>query len=76
MMQPRVLEAALRHPDVFQLDSSSGNVMLHPSLASYEERSAKMHLVLTQWRDESLFITLKGWRNEVYIYSFKFLKNN
>ncbi len=64
-MQPRVLEAALRHPDVFQLDSSSGNVMLNPSLASYEERSAKMHLVLTQWRDESLFITLKGWRNEV-----------
>lgn len=65
VMQPKVLEAALRHPDVFMLDGSTGSVLMHPSLTTYEDRSARIHSVLSQWRDESLFVTLKGWRNEV-----------
>jgi len=66
LMQPRVVEAALRHPDVFHFDSGSGSVMLHPTFTTYEERSAKINHVLSQWREQSLFVTLKGWRDEVF----------
>nr|CAG4634800.1 EOG090X06MA [Alona affinis] len=66
VMQPRVLEAALRHPDVFLLDASSGSVWMHPSLVTYEERSARINAVLSQWREEGSFVTLKGWRDECY----------
>ncbi|XP_057373390.1 uncharacterized protein LOC130694337 [Daphnia carinata] len=65
VMQARVVEAACRYPDVFHMDSS-GMVSMHPSLKTYEERSARINHVLTQWKEERLFVTLKGWRNECY----------
>lgn len=64
VMQAKVVEAACRYPDVFQMDSS-GMISMHPSLKTYEERSARINHVLTQWKEERLFVTLKGWRNEV-----------
>ena len=64
VMQARVVEAACRHPDVFQMDSS-GMISMHPALTTYEERSARINHVLSQWKEERLFVTLKGWRNEV-----------
>nr|SVE75136.1 EOG090X06MA [Daphnia dolichocephala] len=65
IMQAKVVEAACRYPEVFQMDSS-GMVSMHPSLTTYEERSARINHVLTIWREERLFVTLKGWRNECY----------
>lgn len=68
VMQAKVVEAAGRHPDVFQIDPS-GTVSLNPSLSTYEDRSARINHVLSQWREERLFVTLKGWRNEVYLFN-------
>lgn len=65
LMKPNVVEVARLHPEVFCVDNVSGNVSMHPQLATYEERSAKIHSILSKWRDESLFHTLKGWRDEV-----------
>jgi len=66
LIKPNVLEVVLQHPEVFCLDPASGNVSMHPLLTTYEERSVKIHNILSQWRDKSLFHTLKGWRNECY----------
>ena len=74
VMQARVIEAACRYPDVFHMDSS-GMMSLHPSLTTYEERSARINQVLTQWREERLFVTLKGWRNEVDAVSHQTIRN-
>lgn len=72
LMQPRVIEAALRHPDVFVTDST-GAIWLNPSLKTYDERSSVMNRVLSQWKEEALFVTLKGWRDEVIVISFFFI---
>ena len=63
VMQARVIEAASRYPDDAFLIPRKWS--LHPSMTTYEERSARINQVLTQWREERLFVTLKGWRNEV-----------
>nr|CAG4642525.1 EOG090X06MA [Evadne anonyx] len=66
LMRPNVVEVARSHPEVFCVDTVSGTVSIHPQLVTYEERSAKIHSILSKWRDESLFHTLKGWRDECY----------
>ena len=67
LIQPAVYEAIRRHPEVFLVDPSNGNIWLHPALKTYEERSQKIDSVLCRWRDAGLFNTLKGWRDEVFI---------
>ena len=63
VMQARVIEAASRYPDDAFLIPRKWS--LHPSMTTYEERSARINQVLTQWREERLFVTLKCWANEV-----------
>lgn len=65
-MQAGVIEATLRHPDVFMTDAT-GAIWLNPSLKTYDERSSVMNQVLSQWKEEGLFVTLKGWRDEVFV---------
>ena len=65
MVQPDVFEVMRRFPEIFITDPLNGDVWVHPRLATYEERSEGVNSVLRQWREESLFLTLKGWRDEV-----------
>nr|CAG4640876.1 EOG090X06MA [Eulimnadia texana] len=66
LVRPVIQEAMTRHPDAFLFDPVSGCVCVHPSLKTYEERSSKIDSVLRQWREENLFVALKGWRDECY----------
>ena len=76
LVQPNVLEAIRRHPEAFWEDPLSGNVWLNPSLKTYDERSERIDSVLRRWKEESLFITLKGWREEVEHHFFHYHISN
>nr|CAG4650170.1 EOG090X06MA [Sida crystallina] len=66
LVQPNIFEAIQRHPEAFVVDPLSGSIWLHPSLKTYDERSERIDAVLRRWKDDSLFVTLKGWREECY----------
>lgn len=44
---------------------TSDFVELNPAFRDFEERTNKVEKVMKQLRDENVFLTLKGWRNEV-----------
>ena len=57
---------------VFHVEQPKDNtsleiVRLDPSLKTYEERSSKLAGVLEELRQKDVFLTLRGWRNEVYL---------
>lgn len=52
-----------RYPNVFIVNPNS--VTLNPAFRNYDERSANVESVLKDMKDKKLFITLKGWRDEV-----------
>lgn len=52
-----------RYPNVFIVNPNS--VILNPAFRNYDERSANIESVLKDLKDKKLFITLKGWRDEV-----------
>lgn len=52
-----------RYPNVFIVNSD--RVTLNPAFRDYDERSANIESVLRDMKDKQLFITLKGWRDEV-----------
>jgi len=52
-----------RYPNVFIVKPNS--VTLNPAFRDYDERSANIESVLKDMKDKMLFITLKGWRDEV-----------
>lgn len=53
-----------RYPNVFIINPNS--VTLNPAFRNYDERSANIESVLKDMKDKQLFVTLKGWRDEVY----------
>lgn len=52
-----------RYPNVFIVNPNS--VTLNPAFRDYDERSANIESVLKDMKDKKLFVTLKGWRDEV-----------
>lgn len=52
-----------RYPNVFIVNPNS--VTLNPAFRDYDERSTNIESVLRDMKDKKLFITLKGWRDEV-----------
>lgn len=52
-----------RYPNVFIVNPNS--VTLNPAFRDYDERSANIESVLKEMKEKKLFITLKGWRDEV-----------
>lgn len=52
-----------RYPNVFIVHPNS--VTLNPAFRDYDERSEHIESVLKDMKDKKLFITLKGWRDEV-----------
>lgn len=47
-------------------------VELNPAFRDYKERSEKIDFVLRQFRCDNVFVTLKGWRDEVSLL-FRFI---
>lgn len=64
LITPEVLRELERFPDVFVCENTS--VKLHESLNDYATRSEAVERVLNQLRRNDVFITLRGWRDEVY----------
>ncbi|KAE9526851.1 hypothetical protein AGLY_013499 [Aphis glycines] len=52
-----------RYPNVFIVNPNS--VTLNPAFRDYDERSANIESVLKEMKEKKLFLTLKGWRDEV-----------
>lgn len=63
-----------RYPNVFIVNPN--NVTLNPAFRDYDERSANIDFVLKDMKDKMLFITLKGWRDEVLTQVFYYYFNN
>lgn len=63
LVQSNVLEQLAKYPDVFHIDKES--VELNPALCDYNERSKILDRILRDWKENQVFITLKGWREEV-----------
>lgn len=47
---------------------SQGCVELNPAFRDYQERSVQIDKVLRELRAKNAFVTLKGWRDEVWPY--------
>lgn len=66
---PFVLPHLENYPDVFKLVRTEDDCIEHvtfvPKLKTFDERSKKIEEVLQEFQKKDLFITLRGWRNEV-----------
>ena len=62
-MRPDVMLELSRYPHVFHVQTDS--VELNPAFRDYDERSSKVEAVLRECRSNNVFVTLKGWREEV-----------
>ena len=63
-----VIKEIKKFPDIFLFTKNNEckeKVVLNSSLQTFEERSQKIAEILELWRDNSIFVTLNGWRNEV-----------
>lgn len=69
VIRPDILKELLRHPEVFVIKDKEKDrvVELNPAFRDYNERSENVDEVLRQFRKEDVFITLKGWRDEVCV---------
>lgn len=63
LVQATVTIELSRYPNVFIVNPNS--VTLNPAFRDYDERSANIESVLKEMKEKKLFITLKGWRDEV-----------
>jgi len=63
LIRPDMVKNLQRFPDVFDVQPDA--VELNPAFRDYDERSARIDSVLRECRDNNLFNTLKGWRDEV-----------
>jgi len=63
LVQATVTIELSRYPNVFIVNPNS--VTLNPAFRDYDERSANIESVLKEMKEKKLFVTLKGWRDEV-----------
>lgn len=55
-------------------DKGKGKIVeLNPAFRNYNERSENVDRVLRQFREDDVFVTLKGWRDEVSIVDMHFV---
>lgn len=67
VIRPNILMELLKFPEVFLIREQNMKkfVELNPAFRDYNERSEQVDRVLRQLRKDEVFITLKGWRDEV-----------
>lgn len=68
VIRPDVLKQLLKYPEVFCIRDKENTkvVELNPAFRDYNEKSENVDRVLRQFRSDGVFVTLKGWREEVY----------
>lgn len=71
LVQATVTIELSRYPNVFIVNPNS--VTLNPAFRDYDERSANIESVLKEMKEKKLFVTLKGWRDEVLTHTCFFL---
>lgn len=69
-ISPNVVEQLKNYPDVFEISgqvdgTKSGFVTMSSTLTNTELRDKAVARVLDDFKKKNVFITLKGWRNEV-----------
>lgn len=67
VIRPDVLKQLFKYPEVFCIrDKDNAKVVeLNPAFRDYNEKSENVDRVLRQFRNDGIFVTLKGWRDEV-----------
>lgn len=70
IVRPDVLKELFKYPEVFVIkDKDKSKVVeLNPAFRDYNEKTQHVDNVLRQFRQDDIFIALKGWRDEVNIY--------
>lgn len=82
-ISPNVVEQLKNYPDVFEISgqvdgTKSGFVTMSSTLTNTELRDKAVARVLDDFKKKNVFITLKGWRNEVELpreFSFSSMLN-
>ena len=68
-MPPAALVQLQNYPDVFHVVKSTEgriqHITLSDTLKTFEQRSAKVEEVMQDLRAKDIFISLRGWRDEV-----------
>ena len=66
-MRIEVLKEVKKEPAVFEVIESGAKTEVHlvKTLKTFEEISDAFAAILQSWREKDLFITLRGWRDEV-----------
>lgn len=71
LIRPDVLPHLEKHSDIFVIERDSRDssnviqVSLSPALITPQERTSKMEQFLLSMRQKDVFVSLKGWRDEV-----------
>lgn len=75
VIRPDVLKELFKYPEVFVIkdNEKSKLVELNPAFRDYNERTEHVDRVLRKFRQENVFIALKGWRDEVMAISNYFI---
>lgn len=67
VIRKNVLKELFKYPEVFVIkdNAKSKVVELNPAFRDYNERTEHVDRVLRQFRQDDVFVALKGWRDEV-----------
>lgn len=76
LIRPDIVKELYRFPEVFLInDKDKGKIVeLNPAFRNYNERSEQVDRVLRQFREDNVFVTLNGWRDEVSVQQFRMTK--
>lgn len=67
LIRSDIIKELEKYPDVFIFKQITGTevVELNPVFRNYDERSANVERVMQDLRAKDVFVTLRGWRDEV-----------
>ncbi|XP_050078002.1 uncharacterized protein LOC126564920 [Anopheles maculipalpis] len=70
LVSQNVIEQLLKHPEVFHIRAPEHGkqkiVELNPAFRDYNTRSQQVDRILREFRQQGMFVALKGWRDECY----------
>ncbi|XP_317501.5 uncharacterized protein LOC1277981 isoform X1 [Anopheles gambiae] len=70
LVSQNVIEQLLKYPEVFHVrapEHGKQNIVeLNPAFRDYNTRSEQVERILREFREQGMFVALKGWRDECY----------
>ncbi|XP_053675784.1 uncharacterized protein LOC128726028 [Anopheles nili] len=70
LVSQNVIEQLLKYPEVFHIrapEHGKQNIVeLNPAFRDYNTRSQHVDRILREFREQGMFVALKGWRDECY----------